>query len=64
MVEKNLIQEPLKINSKNIIGWLQLGIDIGYIDGDIKNYIQRYINRTDIRTRDKELEDIFGGEEW
>lgn len=64
MVERNLIQEPLKITSKNVIGWLQLGIDIGYIDGDIKDYIQRYINRTDIHTRNKELEDIFGGEEW
>ena len=52
------------INSKNIIGWLQLGIDIGYIDGDMKEYIQRYIKRTDISTRRKELEDIFGGEEW
>lgn len=56
--------EYLTINSKNIIGWLQLGIDIGYIDGDIKDYIQRYIKRTDICTRNKELEDIFGGEEW
>ena len=54
----------MKINSKNIINWLQLLLAIGYIEKEDREDILKYIKRTDRVRRQKELDKIFGGEEW
>ena len=59
---RNLTQENLQINSKNILGWLSLAIVIADIDDDTKNKIERYLRRTDKARRQKEIDKIFGGD--
>lgn len=54
----------MKINSKNVINWLQLLLDVGCIDKEDREDVLRYIKRTDKVRRQKELDKIFGGEEW
>lgn len=61
---RNLTQESLQINSKNILGWLSLAIAIADIDDDTKNKIERYLKRTDKARRQREIDKIFGGDEW
>ena len=52
------------INSKNIIGWLKLIYEVCPLDDEYRECIDKFIRRTDLVRRKKELEDIFGGEEW
>lgn len=59
-----MTQESLQINNKNILGWLSLAIVIADMDDDTKNKIERYLKRTDTVRRQKEIDEIFGGEEW
>lgn len=54
----------LGINSKNLINWLELGIEVVELAPWIKRKIRKYVNRTDTVRRQKELDEIFGGEEW
>lgn len=54
----------LKINSKNIIGWLRLVLDVYDLEPWVRDKIKAYINRTDYVRRQKEIDDIFGGGEW
>lgn len=54
----------MEINSKNIIGWLKLAVVVLDLEPCVKNKIIEYINRTDYVRRQKELDDIFGGEVW
>lgn len=54
----------LKINSKNILGWLRLICDVFDLDPVVEKKIRDYINRTDYYRRQKEIDDIFGGGEW
>lgn len=61
---RNLTQESLQINNKNILGWLSLAIAIADIDDDTKNKIERYLKRTDKARRQREIDEIFGGDEW
>ena len=56
--------EYLTINSKNIIGWLRLLISLGISPKEDVVAIKNYLARTDTARRQKELEDVFGGEEW
>ena len=51
----------LRITSKNALGWLKLIRDI--IDDELIIYkIDKYLGRTDIVRRQKELDNIFGGD--
>lgn len=61
---RNLTQESLQINNKNVLGWLSLAIAIADIDDETKNKIERYLKRTDIARRQREIDEIFGGDEW
>lgn len=54
----------LVINNKNLINWLELCIDVVELNPWVKRKIRRYINRTDTIRRQKEIDSIFGGEEW
>lgn len=54
----------LKINSKNIIGWLRLVLAVYDLEPWVREKIKAYINRTDYVRRQKEIDDIFGGGEW
>lgn len=54
----------MKINSKNVINWLRLLLDLDIIAKEEVDDIVKYINRTDKVRRQKELDSIFGGEEW
>lgn len=54
----------LKINSKNILGWLRLILDVYDLEPWVRDKIKSYINRTDYVRRQKEIDDIFGGGEW
>ena len=54
----------MKINSKNVINWLRLLLDAGGIDKEDREDVLKYIKRTDKIRRQKELDKIFGGEEW
>ena len=52
------------INANNVINWLQLLLAIDCIDEEYREDVLRYIKRTDKVRRQKELDKIFGGEEW
>ena len=52
------------INSKTMIGWLQLAVEVLDLEPWMVYKIKKYINRTDVARRQKELDEIFGGEQW
>jgi hypothetical protein len=52
------------INNKNIIGWLNLILDVYQLDDITKDKLIKYLKRNDISKRQKEIDDMFGGEEW
>ena len=52
------------INSKNIIGWLQLILDVYELDDITRDKLVKYLKRNDTTKRQKEIDDILGGEEW
>ena len=52
------------INANNVINWLRLLLDTDGIDEEDREDVLRYIKRTDKVRRQKELDKIFGGEEW
>jgi hypothetical protein len=52
------------INANNVINWLRLLLAVGGIDEKDREDVLRYIKRTDRIRRQKELDKIFGGEEW
>lgn len=54
----------IAMNSKNFIGWLRLAIDVLDLEPWMVDKIKKYINRTDVVRRQKELDEIFGGNEW
>lgn len=54
----------LLVNSKNIIGWLRLAVEVIDLPKWQIRKIKEFINRTDVIRRQKELDEIFGGEEW
>lgn len=54
----------LLVNSKNIIGWLRLAVEVVDLPKWQIAKIKSFINRTDVIRRQKELDEIFGGEEW
>lgn len=51
------------VNSRNLIGWLRLALDVLELPEWQVKKIRDYINRTDTIRRQKELNDIFGGDE-
>ena len=48
------------INSNNILGWLQLICKVYPLDDEDREAIEKFIRRTDVVRRKKELEEIFG----
>lgn len=56
------MSEQLIVNSKNILGWLQLIADIFPLEEEEREMIINYIKRTDEVRRQKEIDEIFGGE--
>lgn len=62
MEVRNLTQESLQINNKNILGWLELAMTIMDIDDETRDKLNRYLKRTDIARRQREIDEIFGGD--
>ena len=58
MEVKLLIQ--LEFNSKNILGWLRLLLEVYPLSRKDRFAIKRYLRRKDKITRDKELRRLFG----
>lgn len=56
---RNLTQEHLQINNKNIIGWLSLLLTICDMDNDSKNKLDAYLRREDKVNRQKEIDKIW-----
>lgn len=52
------------LNQHSILGWLRLACDVLDFPEEIESKIRKFINRTDKVRLSKELEEIFGGEEW
>lgn len=52
------------INKNNLIGWLELTNKVVDLPHRISSKIDKYIKRTDIVRRRKEIEDIIGDDEW
>lgn len=53
------------INSRNILGWLRLFRDILDLSDKQKESLDKFLKRTDVVRRQKEIDEIFGGkEEW
>ena len=51
------------INSKNILGWLRLFRDILDLSDKQKESLDKFLKRTDVVRRQKEIDEIFGGDE-
>lgn len=51
------------INSRNILGWLRLFRDILDLSDKQKESLDKFLKRTDVVRRQKEIDEIFGGEE-
>lgn len=56
MEGRNLIQEPLQINSKNILGWLSLAIVVCDLSEEERDKIEMYLRRTDKVRRQHEID--------
>lgn len=52
------------VTKKNILNWLRLAYDVLWLEPWMANKLKEYIDRTDTVRRSKELDKIFGGEEW
>ena len=52
------------VNSNTFINWLRLAIEVLDLEPWMVDKIKKYINRTDVVRRQKELDKIFGGNEW
>ena len=48
------------INSNNIIGWLKLIHEVYPLNDEDREALEKFIKRTDVVRRKKELEQIFG----
>ena len=58
------MSQSLTINNKNILGWLNLILDVYQLDDITRDKLVKYLKRNDINKRQKEIDDMFGGEEW
>ena len=54
-----MIQEPLQINNKNILGWLSLALQVYDVDKDVEEKIVRYLKRRDVARRQKEIDEYW-----
>ena len=54
----------MRVTKKNILNWLRLAYDVLWLEPWIAKSLKEYIDRTDTVRRSKELDEIFGGEEW
>lgn len=55
-----MTQERLQINSKNIIGWLELLLVVLDIDDEFKFKAEAFINRKDKVRRQNEIDKLWG----
>lgn len=54
----------MRVTKKNILNWLRLAYDVLWLEPWVAKSLKEYIDRTDAVRRSKELDEIFGGEEW
>ena len=52
------------ITSKNLVGWLKLGLKVVLLPKDVREKVTAYVRRRDKWTRQKELDNILGDEIW
>lgn len=59
MEGRSLIQEPLQITSKNILGWISLALRILDIEEEDRNKVEAFLKRRDIVRRQKEIDEYW-----
>lgn len=52
------------ITSKNLVGWLKLGLKVVLLPKDVREKVTAYVRRQDKWTRQRELDNILGDEIW
>lgn len=60
MTQESFNVDELDFNSKNFVGWIRLFLDLDLFDYKLKDKMIKYVSRTDVVRRRKELEDVFG----
>ena len=56
---RSLIQEPLQITNKNILGWINLALQIYDIEEEDRKKIEAFLKRRDIARRQKEIDEYW-----
>ena len=59
MEGRHLIQEPLQITSKNILGWINLALHILDVEEEERKKVEAYLKRRDIARRQKEIDECW-----
>ena len=59
MEGRHLIQEPLQITSKNILGWINLALHILDVEEEERKKVEAYLKRRDIARRQKEIAECW-----
>lgn len=59
MEGKHLIQEPLQITSKNILGWINLALHILDVEEEERKKVEAFLKRRDIARRQKEIDECW-----
>ena len=59
MEGRHLIQEPLQITNKNILGWINLALHILDIEEEERKKIEAFLKRRDIARRQKEIDECW-----
>ena len=54
-----MIQEPLQITNKNILGWINLALQIYDIEEEDRKKIEAFLKRRDIARRQKEIDEYW-----
>ena len=59
MEGRHLIQEPLQITSKNILGWINLALHILDVEEEERKKVEAFLKRRDIVRRQKEIDECW-----
>lgn len=59
MEGRHLIQEPLQITSKNILGWINLALHILDVEEEERKKVEAFLRRRDIARRQKEIDECW-----
>ena len=54
-----MTQEPLRITSKNVLGWINLALHIFDIEEEDRKKVEAFLKRRDIARRQKEIDECW-----